>query len=34
MSAFDGVSVTREANVYYEGRVSSRTVTFSDGCEV
>ena len=31
MSAFDGVSVTREANVYYEGRVSSRTVTFSDG---
>jgi len=31
MSTFSEVTVTREANVYYEGNVSSRTVTFSDG---
>ena len=31
MSVFEGVSVVREANVYFDGRVTSRTVVFSDG---
>lgn len=31
MSVFDNVSVVREANVYFEGKVTSRTVMFADG---
>lgn len=31
MSVFESVSVVREANVYFEGRVTSRTVLFADG---
>jgi uncharacterized protein YaiE (UPF0345 family) len=31
MSVFEGVSVVREANVYFDGRVTSRTVMFPDG---
>lgn len=31
MSQFDNVTVIREANFYFEGKVSSRTVVFSDG---
>ncbi len=31
MSQFDQVTVIREANVYFEGRVTSRTVLFADG---
>ena len=31
MSQFDNVSVVREANSYFEGRVTSRTVLFNDG---
>ncbi|OPX32363.1 MAG: hypothetical protein B1H09_00545 [Gemmatimonadaceae bacterium 4484_173] len=31
MSQFDNVTVIREANFYFEGKVSSRTVVFPDG---
>ena len=31
MSEFKGVTVVREANVYFDGKVTSRTVVFSDG---
>lgn len=31
MSEFNNVTVTREANVYFNGNVTSRTVTFADG---
>ena len=31
MSLFENVTVTREANVYFDGRVSSRTIEFADG---
>lgn len=31
MSQFDNVSVVREANVYHDGKVTSRTVLFADG---
>ena len=31
MSEFNKVTVVREANVYFDGRVSSRTVMFADG---
>ncbi|GMK39818.1 UPF0345 protein [Paenibacillus sp. CCS19] len=31
MSQFDGVSVVKEANVYFEGKVTSRAVIFADG---
>lgn len=31
MSEFNNVTVVREANVYFEGKVTSRTVVFSDG---
>jgi len=31
MSEFNNVSITREANVYFDGNVTSRTVTFADG---
>ena len=31
MSEFNNVSVVREANVYFDGRVTSRSVVFQDG---
>jgi uncharacterized protein YaiE (UPF0345 family) len=31
MSEFKNVTVTKKANVYFEGRVTSRTLLFSDG---
>lgn len=31
MSEFSNVTVTREANVYFDGKVTSRKVTFEDG---
>lgn len=31
MSQFDNVSVVREANVYFDGKVTSRAVLFADG---
>jgi hypothetical protein len=31
MSEFNNVSVIREANVYFDGKVTSRTVKFEDG---
>ncbi|MBT1062256.1 pyrimidine/purine nucleoside phosphorylase [Bowmanella sp. Y26] len=31
MSQFDNVSVIREANIYFDGKVTSRTVLFADG---
>ena len=31
MSEFKNVTIIREANVYYDGKVTSRTVLFSDG---
>jgi uncharacterized protein YaiE (UPF0345 family) len=31
MSEFNNVTITREANVYFDGNVTSRTLTFTDG---
>ncbi|MEN4053062.1 MULTISPECIES: pyrimidine/purine nucleoside phosphorylase [Sulfurimonas] len=31
MTKFDNVTVVKEANIYYDGKVTSRTVEFSDG---
>jgi uncharacterized protein YaiE (UPF0345 family) len=31
MSQFENVTVVREANVYFDGQVSSRAVIFADG---
>ncbi|VGO17340.1 hypothetical protein PDESU_05936 [Pontiella desulfatans] len=31
MSEFNDVTVVREANVYFDGKVTSRTVVFGDG---
>jgi uncharacterized protein YaiE (UPF0345 family) len=31
MSEFKGVTVVREANIYFDGNVTSRSVLFSDG---
>ncbi len=31
MSKLENVSVVKEANIYYDGKVTSRTVEFSDG---
>jgi len=31
MSEFENVTVVKEANVYFDGKVNSRTVKFSDG---
>jgi len=31
MSEFTNVTITREANVYFNGNVTSRAVTFADG---
>ncbi|MFC5469242.1 pyrimidine/purine nucleoside phosphorylase [Cohnella suwonensis] len=34
MSQFDNVSVVKKANVYFEGKVTSRAVLFEDGTKV
>ncbi|GIU22458.1 UPF0345 protein [Shewanella colwelliana] len=31
MSQFQQVSVAKQANIYFDGKVSSRTITFADG---
>ena len=31
MSEFENVTVVKEANVYFDGRVTSRTLRFADG---
>ncbi len=31
MSQFNDVSITREANIYFDGKVTSRSVHFPDG---
>jgi uncharacterized protein YaiE (UPF0345 family) len=31
MDQFDNVSIVKKANVYFDGKVTSRTVLFSDG---
>ena len=31
MSRFSGVTVVKAANVYFDGRVTSRTIEFPDG---
>ena len=31
MTQFDNVTIIREANLYFDGRVSSRSVIFGDG---
>ncbi len=31
MSEFNNVTITREANVYFDGNVTSRTITLADG---
>jgi len=31
MSEFKGVTVIRKANIYFDGKVTSRTIIFSDG---
>ncbi len=31
MSEFTNVTITRKANVYFDGKVTSRTLTFADG---
>jgi len=31
MTEFNNVTINAEANVYFDGKVTSRTITFSDG---
>ena len=31
MSSFENVTITKQANIYFDGGVTSRTITFSDG---
>ena len=31
MSEFNKVTVTKKANIYFDGKVTSRTITFADG---
>ena len=31
MSKFENVTVVKEANIYYDGKVTSRTIEFSNG---
>lgn len=31
MSVFNNVSVVKEANIYFDGKVTSRTIEFGDG---
>jgi hypothetical protein len=34
MSQFNNVTITKEANIYFDGKVTSRTVFFVDGLYV
>ncbi|WP_207264634.1 pyrimidine/purine nucleoside phosphorylase [Desulfovibrio sp. Huiquan2017] len=34
MTAFANATITKKANIYYEGKVTSRTITLSDGSVV
>jgi uncharacterized protein YaiE (UPF0345 family) len=34
MSQFDNVSIAKQANIYFDGLVTSRTVNFADGSRV
>lgn len=31
MSKFEDITITRKANIYFDGKVTSRTITFPDG---
>ncbi len=31
MSSFDNVSVVKQANIYFDGKVTSRVINFADG---
>ncbi len=31
MSKFNNITITKEANIYYDGKVTSRTIEFEDG---
>ena len=31
MSQFENVNITKAANIYFDGKVTSRSITFSDG---
>ena len=31
MSSFDNVSVAKQANIYFEGKVTSRVINLADG---
>lgn len=33
MSVFNNVTVVKEANVYFDGKVTSRTIVFADGAK-
>lgn len=33
MSEFSNVTVVRKANIYFDGKVTSRTIIFADGCK-
>jgi purine/pyrimidine-nucleoside phosphorylase len=33
MSQFENITLTREANIYFDGKVTSRTITFADGAK-
>jgi len=33
MMAFENVTVVKKANIYFDGKVTSRTIIFSDGCK-
>jgi len=33
MSSFNSVSVKKEANIYFDGKVTSRSIEFEDGTE-
>ncbi|NOQ63918.1 MAG: DUF1255 family protein [Methyloprofundus sp.] len=33
MSTFENVTVIKQANIYFDGKVSSRTLQFADGTE-
>lgn len=33
MTTFNNVTIVKKANIYFEGKVSSRTVKFDDGTE-
>ncbi|MCK5889143.1 MAG: pyrimidine/purine nucleoside phosphorylase [Methylococcales bacterium] len=33
MSIFENVTIVKQANIYFDGKVSSRTVRFADGSE-